>query len=132
MVASKRSLKRHYECRSDGKLIHDYFQNQSAIHVAQVAKHFSDYLRYSEQNDLITNNWSRLLKIIKWTLSEYDKNNDGLIENGQRLPNRIWAYLVGEPENGFIWDKTENDVVVVASMEVCEWLQLMADYGEAH
>ena len=36
----------------------------------------------------------------------------------------LWAYLVGEPENSFIWDETESDVVVVATMEVCEWLQL--------
>jgi hypothetical protein len=116
----------------DGKLVWDYARNQCAIHIAQVAKHFSDYLRYSERDAFVTNNWGRLLKIIKWTVKEYDRNNDGLIENGRRLPNRIWAYLVGEPENGFIWDKTENDVVVVASMEVCEWLQLMAEYGEAH
>jgi len=116
----------------DGKLKHDYFRNQSAIHIAQVAKHFSDYLRYSGRDGFVTNNWDRLLKIVKWTLSEYDRNNDGLIENGRRLPNRVWAYLVGEPENGFILDNTENDVVVVATMEVCEWLQLMGAYGEAH
>lgn len=116
----------------DGKLGHDYFRNQSAIHIAQVAKHFSDYLRYSGQDKFIMATWDRQLKIIKWTLSEYDSNNDGLIENGRRLPNRVWAYLVGEPENGFIWDQAESDVVVVASMEVCEWLQLMADYGEVH
>jgi hypothetical protein len=43
----------------------------------------------------------------------------------------VWAYLVGEPENAFILDQAQSDVVVVASMEVCEWLQLMADYGAA-
>ena len=31
-----------------------------------------------------------------------------------------------------IWDRTQNDVVVVASMEVCEWLELLAAYGKAH
>jgi hypothetical protein len=116
----------------DGKLVWDYTRMQSGIHIAQVAKHFSEYFRYSGQDKFIMDNWDRQLKIIKWTLSEYDRNNDGLIENGQRLPNRVWAYLVGEPENGFILEKTENDVVVIASMEVCEWLQLMAAYGEAH
>jgi hypothetical protein len=115
-----------------GKLRWDYARNQCAIHIAQVAKHFSDYLRYSERDKFVVENWSRQLKIIKWTLSEYDRNNDGLIENGQRLSNRVWAYLVGEPENAFMWEQTQSDVVVIASMEVCEWLQLMADYGEAH
>jgi hypothetical protein len=116
----------------DGKLLHDYYRYQTAIHIAQVAKHFSDYLRYSGRDEFVTTNWNRLLKIVKWTLSEYDRNNDGLIENGQRLPNRVWAYLVGEPENGFILDNAQNDVVVVATMEVCEWLQLLAEYGKAH
>jgi hypothetical protein len=116
----------------DGKLRWDITKNQCAIHIAQVAKHFSDYLRYSDRDMFVTNNWDRVLKIIKWTLSEYDRDDDGLIENGQRLPHRVWAYLVGEPENGFIWDRAQSDVVVVASMEVCEWLQLMADYGAAH
>jgi len=116
----------------DGKLGWDYSRMQSGIHIAQVAKHFSDYLRYSERDAFVTNNWDRLLKIIKWTLSDYDRKNHGLIENGWRLPTRFWGYLVGEPENGFVSDQAENDVVVVASMEVCEWLQLMADYGAAH
>jgi hypothetical protein len=116
----------------DGRLDWDLSRGQSAIHIAQVAKHFSDYLRYSERDRFVVDHWDRLLKIIRWTLSEYDRNNDGLIENGPRLSNRLWAYLVGEPENSFIWDQTESDVVVVATMEVCEWLQLMADYGEAH
>lgn len=116
----------------DGKLGWDYSRGQCGIHIAQVAKHFSDYLRYSERDKFVMENWDRLLKIIKWTLAEYDRNHDGLIEHGWRVPNRLWAYLVGEPENSFIWDQTESDVVVVASMEVCEWLQLMADYGEAH
>jgi hypothetical protein len=115
----------------EGRLRWDITKNQCAIHIAQVAKHFSDYLRYSERDKFVTDNWDRLLKIIKWTLSEYDRNNNGLIENGQRLPNRVWAYLVGEPENAFILDQAQSDVVVVASMEVCEWLQLMADYGAA-
>jgi hypothetical protein len=112
-------------------LLHDYSRHQSAIHVAQVAKHFSDYLRYSGQDQFIGDNWDRLLTIIRWTLGEYDRNTDGLIENGRRLQNRLWAYLVGEPENSFILDQAENDVVVVPSMEVCEWLQLTAAYGKA-
>ena len=116
----------------DGKPRWDMAEARAAIHIAQVAKHFSDYLRYSEQDKFIQDNWARQLKIISWTLSEYDRNNDGLIEHGRDVPNWLWAYLVGEPENAFIWDHTQSDVVVVASMEVCEWLQLMADYGEAH
>ena len=116
----------------DGRLGWDLSAKQSAIHIAQVAKHFSDYLRYSEREPFVVENWGRLLKIAKWTLSEYDRNNEGLIENGQRLQHYVWAYLVGEPENAFIWDHAEKDVVVVASMEVCEWLQLMAGFGEAH
>jgi len=116
----------------DGKLNWDYGRAQTAIHIAQVAKHFSDYLRYSGQGKFVTDNWGRMLKIVKWTLSEYDRNNDGLIENSRWVTKWLWAYLVGEPENAFIWDETGNDIVVVASMEVCEWLQLMADYGEAN
>ena len=50
-------------------------------------------------------NWDRLLKIIKWSLSEYDRNNDGLIEQGQRLSEPALGCLVGEPENSFIWTK---------------------------
>ena len=120
------------EHENSGKLRWEYGHGQTAIHIGQVAKHFSDYLRYSEQDKFIQDNWARQLKIIRWTLSEYDRNNDGLIEHGRDVPNWLWAYLVGEPENAFIWDHTQSDVVVVASMEVCEWLQLMADYGAAH
>jgi len=116
----------------DGHLIWDYTRLQSAIHIAQVAKHFSEYLRYADRDELVTNNWDRLLTIVKTSLAEYDPHDNGLIENGRRLQNRLWGYLVGEPEHGFIAEKTGSDVVVVASMEVCEWLQLMADYGSAH
>ncbi|MGP8234149.1 MAG: hypothetical protein ACLQVW_01875 [Limisphaerales bacterium] len=115
----------------EGRLGWDLSRGQCGIHVAQVAKHFSDYLRYSERDKFITDNWNRVLKIVKWTLAEYDPKSDGLIEHGRRVPDRVWAYLVGEPENGFIWDQTQSDVVVVASMEVCEWLQLLADYGQS-
>jgi hypothetical protein len=116
----------------DGNLMWDSTHLQCAVQIAQVAKHFSEYLRYSERDEFITNHWNRLLTITKSTLAEYEPHNNGLIENGRRLQNRIWGYLVGEPEHGFIWDKTGSDVVVVPSMEVCEWLQLMADYGAAH
>ena len=72
---------------TDGRLRWDLSRGQSAIHIAQVAKHFSDYLRYSGRDKFVMDNWDRLLKIIRWTLSEYDRNNDGLIENGPRLSN---------------------------------------------
>jgi hypothetical protein len=107
-------------------------EGQCAIHIAQVAKHFSDYLRYSHQDQFIKDHWDRQLKIIKWTLAAYDRNGDGLIEQGHHATVRVWALLVGEPFNTFILDRTQDDVVVVASMEVCEWLQLMAAYGEAN
>jgi hypothetical protein len=61
----------------DGRLRWDITKNQCAIHIAQVAKHFSDYLRYSDRDTFVTNNWDRVLKIIKWTLSEYDRDDDG-------------------------------------------------------
>ena len=115
----------------DGKLTWDT-KDQCAIHIAHVAKHFSDYMRHSEQDAFIRENWDRQLKILKWSLSKYDRNGDGLLEQGEQVPTRIWGLLVGEPYNGFTWDKTQNDVVVVASMEVSEWLQLLAAYGEAN
>ncbi len=116
---------------NNGKLTWDP-KDQCAIHIAHVAKHFSDYLRYSQQDKFIQDNWDRLLKIVKWSLSEYDRNGDGLIEHGSHVPTRLWALLIGEPYNSFVWDHTQNDVVVVASMEVCEWLQVLAGYGDAH
>ena len=115
----------------DGKLTWD-LNSQCGIEIAHVAKHFSDYLRYSEQDKFIEENWDRQLKIVRWSLAAYDRNGDGLIEQGEHVPTRLWALLIGEPENSFIWDRTQNDVVVVASMEVCEWLELLAAYGKAH
>ena len=107
-------------------------EHECGIVIAYTAKLFSDYLRYSEQDKFIQDNRERQLKILKWSLANYDRNGDGLIEHGERLPTRLMALLVGESPNSFVWDHTQNDVVVVASMEVCEWLQLLAAYGEAH
>ncbi|MEI8376389.1 MAG: hypothetical protein WCJ35_26525, partial [Planctomycetota bacterium] len=107
-------------------------QGQCGIHIAHVAKHFSDYLRYAEQDAFVKDNWQRLLRIVKWSLATYDRNEDGLIEHGEQVPTRLWGLLIGEPYNGFDWDQTQNDVVVVASMEMCELLQLLASYGEAN
>lgn len=117
----------------EGNLAWEWGANgQCAIHIAQIAKQFSDYLRYSERDDFIKANWDRQLKILKSALSRYDRDSDGLIEQGEQVADHLWAYLVGEPLNSFALDRTQNDVVVVASMEVCEWLQLLAAYGEAH
>jgi hypothetical protein len=115
----------------DGRLTWDP-TGQCGIHIAHVAKHFSDYLRYSEQDKFIQDNWARQLKIVKWSLSKYDRNDDGLIENGQQVPDYLWTYLVGEPMNSVRLPKTQDDVVVVPTMDVCEWLQLLAAYGAAN
>ncbi|MCY2929547.1 MAG: hypothetical protein NTV86_08645 [Planctomycetota bacterium] len=115
----------------DGRLTWDP-RGQCGIHVAQTAKHFSDYLRYAEQDAFVRDNWSRLMNIVKWALSAYDRDSDGLIEHGGQVPTRLWGLLVGEPYNGFDWDRTQDDVVVVASMEMCELLQLLADYAKTH
>lgn len=116
---------------AEGRLTWDP-KDQCGIHIAQVAKHFSDYLRYAGQDAFVRDHWSRLMTIVKWTLSAYDRDGDGLIEHGGQVPTRLWGLLVGEPYNGFDWDQTQDDVVVVASMEICEWLQLLADYAKTH
>jgi hypothetical protein len=115
----------------DGKLTWDP-TGQCGIHIAHVAKHFSDYLRYSEQDAFLKETWARQLKIVKWSLAHYDRNGDGLLENGPQVPDYVWTYLVGEPLNSVRLPKTQDDVVVVATMETCEWLQLLAAYGAAH
>jgi len=101
--------------------------HQTAIHLAQTAKHFSDYIVYAEQDEFVKDNWVQLLKMIKWGLTTYDRNNDGLIEHGLNVPDHFWGLLVGEPLNfPYVKDGCNDDVVVVATMEVYELLYLMS------
>lgn len=122
----------HDEINSgDGHINWDYRPSghQTAIHVAQHAKHFADYLVYSEQECFIRENWDRLLKLLRWVDTEYARGTGGFIEHGNMVPDHFWSLLVGEPYN---FPKVENcsrDVVVVASMEVCELLRTMAAYA---
>lgn len=116
---------------ADGSLKWDP-TGQTAIHLAQTAKYWSDYLTYSGQDATVAGNWSRALQTVKWGLANYDANEDGLIEHGTRVPNNFWALLVGEPDNFPHVASCSQDVVVVASMEVCELLRVMAAYASSH
>ena len=113
---------------SDGRLRWDN-KNQCSIHVAQTAKHFSDYIAYAGQDALVRENWSRLLQTVKWCLANYDLNHDGLIDQGPFVTDHFWSLLVGEPFNFAQVDNCSRDAVVVSSMEVCELLKVMAGYA---
>jgi hypothetical protein len=113
---------------ADGRLLWDP-THQTSIHLAQTAKHYSDYLAYSEQDAFVRGNWDRFLNTVKWSLANYDSNHDGLIEQGSRVPDHFWALLVGEPYNFPEVDQCSHDVVVVSSMEVCELLRKAAAYS---
>jgi hypothetical protein len=113
---------------SDGRLRWDG-QKQCSIHLAQTAKHFSDYMVYAGQDALVQNNWERMLKTLKWGLARYDPTQQGLIEQGPGIPDYFWALLVGEPENFAKVDNCGRDVAVVSSMEVYEWLKLAGEYA---
>lgn len=113
---------------NDGRILWDP-TGQTAIHLAQVVKHFSDYVVYGGQSEFVRLNWHRVTKMAHWALGYYDRNSDGLIENGPLMPNNFWALIVGE---AFNFPKVKNcadDIVVVATMEVCEFLQLMGRYA---
>jgi hypothetical protein len=115
----------------DGRILWDP-KGQTAIHLAQVVKHFSDFVVYGGQPDLVRANWQRVSQMARWALAYYDRDHDGLIENGQHVPNNFWALIVGEPLNFPIVKDCSEDVVVVATMEVCEFLQVMARYAAQH
>jgi hypothetical protein len=116
---------------SDGRLRWDG-RNQCSIHLAQTAKHFSDYMVYGGQDALVRDNWPQMLKTLKWGLAHYDPDQAGLIEQGPFVPDHFWALLVGEPYNFAAVDHCGRDVAVVSSMEVYEWLKLAAELAAAH
>jgi hypothetical protein len=116
---------------NDGRILWDP-TGQTAIHLAQVSKHFSDYIVYAGQDDLIRQNWNRLTQMAHWALGYYDRNSDGLLENGPLMPNNFWALLVGEAFNFPTVKNCANDVVVVATMEVCELLGIAGRYAAQH
>lgn len=115
---------------ADGRLLWDP-KGQTAIHFAQTAKYWSDYVRYTEQDATVAENWGRILQTIKWLMATYDTDGDGLVENGPNVRNNFWALLVGEPLNFAQVSNCSQDVVVVASMDVCELLRVMAAHSEA-
>jgi hypothetical protein len=113
----------------DGHINWSWKQDQTAIHLAQTAKHFSDYISYVEQDEFVRENWDRLLRMTQWALATYDSDNDGLMENGETVPDHFWCLLVGEPYNFPRVPDCAHDVVVVASMEMCELFGVMAAYS---
>jgi hypothetical protein len=115
----------------DGHILWDP-TGQTAIHLAQVVKHFTDYVVYGGQDDLVRQNWNRLTQMAHWALGYYDRNSDGLIENGPLMPNNFWSLLVGEAFNFPEVKNCADDVVVVATMEVCEFLGVMGRYAAQH
>lgn len=123
----------HDEIDGDNGYIRwDHGRHQTAIHLAQTVKHFSDYLVYAEQDEFVRTNWDRLLRMVKWAFDTYDKDGDHLFEQGPYVSDHFWALLVGEPYNFPYVEDASHDVVVVATMEVCELLQLMADLARRH
>jgi hypothetical protein len=113
---------------ADGRLRWDG-KNQCSIHVAQTAKHFSDYIAYAVQDAVVRENWPQLLKTVQWCVTNYDMNKDGFIDQGPFLQNYFWSLLVGEPTNFPEVENCGRDAVVVSSMEVCELLKVMAGYA---
>jgi len=104
-------------------------QEQTSISLAHQAKHFSDYISYLEQDEFVEENWDRLLRMCKWALATYDRNDDGLIESGNMIPDYLWCLLVGEPYNFPRVPDCAQDVVVVSSMEMCELFHVLAAYA---
>ena len=115
---------------ADGRLRWDS-RNQCSIHLAQTAKHFSDYMVYAGQDALVRDNWEQMLKTLKWGLARYDPEQTGLIEQGPFIPDHFWALLVGEPYNFAAVENCGRDVAVVSSMEVYEWLKLAGEFAAA-
>ncbi len=115
----------------DGRLLWDP-KGQTAIHLAQVVKHFNDYVVYAGQEELVRENWNRLTQMARYSLAMYDRENDGLIKQGPLVNDHFWALIVGEVGNFAAVDHCSDDVVVVATMEVCEFLGLMARYAAQH
>ena len=113
---------------TDGRLRWDS-RGQCSIHLAQTAKHFSDYMVYAGQDDLVRDNWEQMLKTLKWGLAHYDPEQTGLIEQGPFVTDHFWALLVGEPYNFAAVENCSRDVAVVSSMEVYEWLKLAGEFA---
>jgi hypothetical protein len=113
---------------ADGRLKWDP-KGQTAIHFAQTAKYWSDFVAYTEQDATVAENWGRILQTIKWCMATYDPNGDGLVEHGENVPNHFWALLVGEPENFPLVNSCNKDVVTVATMDVCELLRVMGAHA---
>ena len=97
--------------------------------IGQTIKHFSDYISYQEENELVKENWDRLLKMTQWLLATYDHNDDGLIENGNNGLGRLWCLLIGEEMNFPKLSDRRDDVIVINNMEMCELFQVMAAYA---
>jgi hypothetical protein len=51
----------------DGRILWDP-TGQTAIHLAQIVKHFSDYVVYAGQDDFVRQNWNRLTQMAHWSL----------------------------------------------------------------
>jgi hypothetical protein len=113
---------------ADGRLRWDS-RGQCSIHLAQTAKHFSDFMVYAGQDDLVRDNWEQMVKTLKWGLAHYDPEQKGLIEQGPFVTDHFWALLVGEPYNFAEVENCSRDVAVVSSMEVYEWLKLAGDFA---
>lgn len=116
---------------SDGRILWDA-RGQTAIHLAQVVKHYSDYIVYGGQDDLVRENWNRIVQMAHWALGRYDRKDDGLIVQGPNISTNFWALIVGEVMNFPVVDHCSDDVVVVATMEVCEFLGRMGRYATLH
>jgi hypothetical protein len=105
---------------------------QTAIHLAQTVKHFTDYVAYGGNSDLVRDHWTRITQFAHWALATYDRNNDGLIEQGPFVNDHFWSLIVGEVSNFPMVPNCSDDVVVVATMEVCEFVSTMARYAAEH
>ena len=65
----------------DGRLLWDP-KGQTAIHLAQVVKHFNDYVVYAGQEELVRENWNRLTA-------------DGALFAGHVRPRKRWLDQTG-------------------------------------
>lgn len=93
---------------------------------AATMKHFSDYIAYLEQDDLVKENWQRLFKMTQWLIGNYDHNDDGLVENGDRDHGHLWCLMIGEDTNFPRLPETHGDVIVVENMQMCQLFQTMS------
>ena len=89
-------------------------------------KHCSDYIAYLEQDGLVKENWDRLLKMTSWLITNYDHNDDGLVENGDRDHGYLWCLMIGEDTNFPRLPETHGDVIVIENMQMCQLFQTMS------